>query len=96
MAELVDLPTAGRRAGLKKMYTVYALKSKLKNYIYVGMTADLADRIKRHNDGREKTTRPYRPFELIYKEIHLTRKDARIREKYFKSGVGKEFLRKNY
>jgi len=31
----------------------------------------------------------------MYKEIHLTRKDARIREKYFKSGVGKEFLRKN-
>ena len=77
------------------MYTVYALKSKLKNYIYVGMTTDLADRIKRLNDGREKTTRPYGPFEIIYKEIHLTRKDARIREKYFKSGVGKEFLRKN-
>ena len=96
MAELVDLPTAGRRAGLKKMYTVYALKSKLKNYIYVGMTTDLADRVKRHNDGREKTTRPYRPFELIYKEIHFTRKDARIRQKYLKSGVGKEFLRKNY
>ena len=78
------------------MYPVYALKSRLKNYIYVGMTADLADRVKRHNNGREKTTRPYRPFELIYKEIHLKRKDARIREKYFKSGVGKEFLRKNY
>lgn len=94
VAELVDLPTAGRRAGLKIMYTVYAIRSKVKNYIYVGMTADLTERIKRHNEGRERTTRPYRPFELIFKENHLTRKDARIREKYFKSGVGKDLLRK--
>ena len=94
VAELVDLPTAGRRAGLNIMFNVYAIKSKIKNYIYVGMTIDLVDRVKGHNDGREKTTRPYRPFELIYTEIHQTRKEARIREKYFKSGVGKDFLRK--
>jgi putative endonuclease len=44
------------------MFIVYAIKSKLKNYIYVGMNADLVERLKRHDDDREKTTRPYRPF----------------------------------
>ena len=76
------------------MYKVYAIKSTIRNYIYVGLTADLDERIRRHNSGREKTTRAYRPFELIYWEEQPTREDARKREKYFKSGVGKEFLKK--
>ena len=76
------------------MYKVYALKSRLRNYIYVGLTSNLEERIRRHNDGRERTTKAYRPFELIYSEEHLTREEARKREKYFKSGVGKEFLKK--
>ena len=76
------------------MYKVYALKSRLRNYIYVGLTSNLEERIRRHNDGHERTTKAYRPFELIYSEEHLTREEARKREKYFKSGVGKEFLKK--
>ncbi|MBE0570987.1 MAG: GIY-YIG nuclease family protein [Ignavibacteriaceae bacterium] len=76
------------------MYKVYAIKSMVRNYIYVGLTADLDERIRRHNSGREITTRAYRPFELMYWEEQPTREDARKREKYFKSGVGKEFLKK--
>jgi hypothetical protein len=40
------------------MYTVYAISSKIRNYIYIGMTADLEARLKRHNSGYEGTTRP--------------------------------------
>jgi len=76
------------------MYTVYAIKSLTRNYIYVGMTSDLAKRLERHNMGYEQTTKPYRPFVMIYSEIVETREEARIREKYFKSGIGKDFLRK--
>ena len=76
------------------MYKVYAIISKNRNYIYVGLTSNLEERIQKHNNGREKTTRAYRPFELIYSENHPTREEARKREKYFKSGVGKEFLKK--
>jgi len=76
------------------MYKVYAIKSKLRKYIYVGLTSNLEERIQRHNSGRERTTRAYRPFVLIYSEEQPTREDARKREKYFKSGVGKEFLKK--
>ena len=50
-------------------------------------------RLNRHNRGYEKTMRPYSPFQLIYKEEFSTRKDARIHEKYLKSGIGKEFLK---
>ncbi|MEP0860190.1 MAG: GIY-YIG nuclease family protein [Ignavibacterium sp.] len=76
------------------MIYVYALKSKIRNYIYVGMTSDINDRMRRHNSGYEKTTRSYRPFELIYLEEFKNRQEARIKEKYLKSGVGKEFLKR--
>ena len=86
---------AGRRAqgGRELMFTVYAIKSSDRNYIYVGMTSDLEARLNRHNEGYERTTRAYRPFVLIHKEVFATRAEAREREKALKSGAGKEFLK---
>ena len=75
------------------MVTVYAISSKVKNYIYVGMCKDIDDRYNRHNAGYERTTKPYRPFDLIYTESFADWKKARVKEKYLKSGVGKNFLR---
>jgi putative endonuclease len=75
------------------MFFVYAISSQVRNYIYVGMTKDLKARIKRHNEKRGRTTRAYVPFQLIYSEQLETRPEARIREKYWKSGIGKEKLR---
>ena len=75
------------------MYVVYALASKIRNYIYVGLTANMPERLRRHNSGYEKTTRPYRPFVVIFQERCPTRIEARKREKYWKSGTGKEKLR---
>jgi len=57
------------------------------------MTQNLEERLLRHNSGHERTTKPYLPFNLIYTEKLPTRVAARNREKYFKSGVGKEFLK---
>ena len=76
------------------MYFVYAIKSTIRNYIYIGITNDLSRRINQHNKGYNKTTKPYRPFKLIYKEKLSDRKEARIREKFLKSGIGREFLKK--
>ena len=75
------------------MYYVYAIASSVRNYIYVGLTDNIERRIGQHNKGYNKTTKPYRPFVLIYHEVCSTRKEARAREKYFKSGIGKEFLK---
>jgi putative endonuclease len=49
------------------------------------MTNNLEKRLKEHNNGYEKTTKPYVPFTLIYTEKAKTRPEARIKEKYFKS-----------
>jgi len=75
------------------MITVYAISSIKQNYIYVGMSNDLEKRINQHNKGYEKTTRPYKPYVLIYTEEFPNRIEARKREKYLKSGIGKEFLK---
>ena len=75
------------------MHYVYALSSLGRNYIYVGMTSDVERRIREHNMGKEKTTRAYLPFRLLYVESCEDRVEARKREKYWKSGTGKEQLR---
>jgi len=74
-------------------YYVYAIRSIQRNYIYVGLSNDFNRRVHEHNAGYERTTKPYRPFEIILIEEFPTRVLARKREKYLKSGVGKEFLR---
>lgn len=75
------------------MYYVYAIKSTLKNFIYVGLTSDFNTRLIRHNRGYEQTTKPYRPFKVIHVEIVSNRLEARKLEKFFKSGYGKEILK---
>ena len=76
------------------MFTVYAISSINRNYMYVGMSSSLQARLKSHNKGYNKTTKPYAPFILIYTRDFETRKEAREYEKYLKSGSGKEFLKK--
>lgn len=75
---------------------MYALRSRVRKYIYVGLTNNLERRVKKHNDGKERTTRSYIPYELIYSKEFLTRESAREEEKRLKSGYGKEFLRDYY
>ncbi len=57
------------------------------------MTNDLERRIAEHNNGENKSTKAYRPFKLIYSETFPDRISARAKEKYLKSGIGKEFLK---
>ena len=78
------------------MYYTYVIKSKIRNYIYVGITSNIERRFKEHNNGKNKTTKPYRPFDLLFKESYSTREEARKREKYLKSGIGKEFIKLNF
>ena len=75
------------------MYYVYAIKSLERVYIYVGMTTNVERRINEHNKGKNRSTKAYKPFDLIYVEEFDTRIKARQREKYLKSGIGKEFLK---
>jgi putative endonuclease len=74
-------------------YYVYVLKSKKDKKNYYGFTTDIKRRIIEHNNGLVKSTRGRRPFELLYSEIVDTRTDARKREKYFKSGFGRKYIK---
>jgi putative endonuclease len=75
------------------MITTYAIFDKFTKEVYVGLTNDLDRRISEHKRGQSKYTRKYRDIELFYTEECENYVDARKREKYFKSGCGKEFLK---
>ena len=74
-------------------YYVYALASNDHDWIYVGMTENVSRRLDEHQKGYEKTTKPYRPFTLIYTEECSDRLTARQIEKYWKGASGKRKLR---
>ncbi len=58
---------------------------------YIGLSHNTEARLKDHNAGRVKSTKPKRPWKILYKEPFETRLDARKREKYLKSAAGRRF-----
>jgi len=77
-------------------YYTYVLRSKKDGKHYTGITNNLERRLRQHNDGDTATpsTRNRGPFVLVYSEEADNRMEARIREKYLKSGAGREFIKK--
>jgi putative endonuclease len=75
------------------MYFVYILRNKINTQHYKGMTNDLDRRIIEHNQGKHKSTSPYRPWEIAYFEEYDTFEEARARELFFKSGSGRELIK---
>jgi putative endonuclease len=74
-------------------FFVYAITSLNSNYIYVGLTNNPDRRFQQHNRGKGRATKPNAPFRMLYLEKVGPRDQARKREKYLKSGIGKEFLK---
>lgn len=66
------------------MYYLYILESQTKPWRYIGTTDDVDKRIHEHNRGKTRSTKPYRPFIIIYTEIFENKSDARKRELYLK------------
>lgn len=66
------------------MFYVYLLQSRKDMKFYVGSTNDLKKRFKEHTEGKVFSTRPRRPFDLIYYEAYKAESDARVREKSLK------------
>jgi len=75
------------------MYYVYILFSLKDNRLYIGFTNNLIKRIKQHNNGETKSTKHRMPFKLVYYEAHLNQYVALEREKYFKSGWGRKYIK---
>ena len=75
------------------MFYTYVLFSETDKKFYIGFTKDLKKRVEEHQNGSVPSTAHRRPFMLIYYEACLNENDAIKREKYFKSGFGRRFLR---
>lgn len=75
------------------MITVYAIISEVNGDIYVGISKDADKRLKEHNASKSRYTKGLKPWRNLYKELQPDWNAAREREKYLKSGVGKEFLK---
>jgi len=75
------------------MFYTYVLLSENDKNFYIGFTKDLKKRLDEHQEGLVTSTSHRRPLSLIYYEACLNEEDAIKREKYFKSGFGKRFLR---
>ena len=75
------------------MWYAYVLKSRINLRLYTGSTNDLSRRLSEHNSGKSKYTRSTRPFDLIYSEEFTSRLEARRRERFLKTGKGREFLK---
>jgi len=79
------------------MHGVYVLRSKKDSSLYVGYSADIKKRVNEHQKGKvlsTRDTRDRRPLEIIYCELYKNKKDAMRREKFFKSGWGRNYIKK--
>lgn len=74
------------------MWYVYILRSLKDNLFYVGMTNDLRRRFKLHNAGKVYPTRHRQPLAILYYEAHLNKYDAAARERFLKTGWGKNWI----
>ena len=74
-------------------YYTYVLRSKKDGKWYTGYTNDVRKRLTEHNANLYGWTKNRGPFELIYGEFCINAYDARSREKYLKSGMGKRYIR---
>ena len=75
------------------IYYVYILQSKRDKKLYTGFSNDLRKRFNEHANGKVFSTKNRSPLALIYYEACLNEQDARSREKYLKSGMGKRYLK---
>ena len=77
-------------------YYVYVLFSANANKRYVGHTDDLDRRVAEHNNVAHNpckfTSKHPGPWTLVHHEVYLSRSEAMKRERWLKSGAGRQWL----
>ncbi|MFH1875099.1 MAG: GIY-YIG nuclease family protein [Pseudomonadota bacterium] len=76
------------------MAVVYILYSKKTKKRYIGSSRENTAEIRliSHNDGKVRSTKFGRPWKIILEEKYNTYTEARKRENFLKSGVGRQFI----
>jgi len=75
------------------MFWVYVLRSLKDGKQYTGYTKDFSRRFQEQNAGKTESTRRRRPFIVDHLEWYDDEESAKSREKYLKSGRGREELK---
>ena len=75
------------------MYHIYVLQSLKDSKFYTGYTDNLERRLNEHNSGLVLSTKSRLPFRLVYYEASISASDAKTREKYLKTGMGKKYIK---
>lgn len=73
---------------------VYILESSDGKHFYTGLTADLAERLAKHNAGAVPHTMRYRPWRLKTAVALRDRAKAAALELYLKTSSGRAFAKK--
>ena len=74
------------------MFYVYVLRSSQTGRRYVGSCENVDERLRRHNAGHSKATRHGIPWILVHSESFTNRAEAARKERYYKSGRGRDEL----
>ena len=75
------------------MFSVYVIKSA-EGFLYIGQTGNLEKRLQDHNSGLSLYTKRSSGWKLLYSEDYATRSEAFRRERWLKTGKGREYLRR--
>jgi putative endonuclease len=74
------------------MYYTYILRSIINGRYYIGSTSNIARRLADHNSSNTHSTKPYRPWYLLYSESFETLAEARNRERVIKSWKSPRYM----
>ncbi len=75
------------------MHYLYILVSETKSRTYTGVTESIEKRLKEHNSGRVKSSRPYRPYKILCTQVSPTLIEAHQAERFYKSTAGRRRLK---
>lgn len=74
-------------------YYSYVLRSLKNGLLYKGSTENIEKRLRYHNAGESNYTSKHIPWELVIAEAFETRAEAMKREKWYKSGAGRDWIK---
>jgi putative endonuclease len=86
-----DSPTPAKSTAPKPFY-VYVLRSSKTRNRYVGSCENLEEGLRWHNSGHSTATRHGVPWIMVWSEIFSTKNDAVSKERYYKTGQGRNVL----
>jgi putative endonuclease len=75
-----------------KTFYVYVLRSSKTGNRYVGSCVNLEQGLRWHNAGHSTATRHGVPWIMVWSEVFSSKNDAISKERYYKTGSGRNVL----